>query len=172
MDLFLVRHGETNANANGIIQGWLETDLNQQGKLQAQNSAEQFNEDIDAIYSSDLKRAKQTADIFRKKYSSLPYFEDNRLRERSFGDAEGHHRDMHDWEVFWASRDTVSIPNAETLNEFSQRVQAFIDMLKESGFSKVLIVTHGGTINRFQDLTSANHQRIKHGNASITHIKI
>lgn len=172
MDLFLVRHGETGANKAGIVQGWLETDLNENGQAQARDAAKQFNEAIDVIYASDLLRARQTASVFREKYSLVPYFEDERIRERCFGDAQGNHRDEHDWEVFWVLSDEVSIPNAETLNEFSQRVQAFIDMLKESGYSKALIVTHGGTINRFQDLTSSNHQHVAHGNTSVTHIVI
>lgn len=172
MELFLIRHGETDANKDGIVQGWLDTDLKERGKLQAREAAEQFDENIDAIYSSDLKRATQTAEEFRKKYPNIPYFEDERLRERNFGDATGNHRDKHDWEIFWASSDTVSIPNAETLDEFNIRVQSLIEILKASGFLKVLIVTHGGTINRLQDLTSADHQHIAHTNASVTKITI
>ena len=172
MDLFLVRHGETDANAKGIVQGWLDTNLNERGHTQAQAVAEQFNEKIDAIYSSDLKRATQTAEAFRRKYPTVPYFEDEHLRERNFGDATGKHRDLHDWEVFWASVDSVSIPNAETLDEYSKRVQIFMDTLRESGFSKVLIVAHGGTINRFEDLTNEGHSHIAHENASVTHLVI
>ena len=74
MDLFLLRHGETDENTQGIIQGWMNTDLNEHGREQAQQAAEIFSEEIDAIYSSDLKRAVQTAGEFRKKYPTLPYF--------------------------------------------------------------------------------------------------
>jgi broad specificity phosphatase PhoE len=172
MDLFLVRHGETDANVNGIVQGWLDTDLNDNGKAQARKAAEQFGENIDAIYSSDLKRATQTADEFRKKYPGTPYFQDERLRERNFGDATGGHRAKYDWEVFWASSNTSSIPNAETLNEYNKRVQSFINTIRISGFLKVLIITHGGTINRVRDLTSDNYQYVVHSNASVTHILI
>jgi len=172
MELFLLRHGETDANADGIVQGWLDTNLSRRGRGQAQGAAKRFEQPIDAIYSSDLSRARQTAEIFRKKYPAIPYFEDSRLRERGFGDAEGTHRDKHDWEVFWASSDTVSIPNAEALSEFSRRVKAFMEMVRKSGFSNVLIVTHGGTINQLQDITSTNHKRKRPDNASITHITI
>ncbi len=172
MELFLVRHGETDANANGIVQGWLNTELNDKGKAQAREAAKQFDENIDVIYTSDLNRAIQTAHEFRIKYPDIPYFEDERLRERNFGDATGDHRDKHDWEVFWASNDTVSIPNAETLDEYNSRVQSFIDSLKTSGFLKALIVTHGGTINRLQDLTSIDYQHVSHRNGSVTKITI
>lgn len=172
MDLFLVRHGETHENANGIVQGWLDTELNKNGLEQARQSALSFNENIDVIFSSDLTRAKQTAAEFKIKYPHVPYFEDSRLRERNFGDASGKHRDKHDWESFWSLSDTTTIPNAETLNDYNARVQSFIASLKESGYLKPLIVTHSGTINRIQDLTSDNHEPSKHKNASVTQIHI
>lgn len=172
MDLYVVRHGETEANRTGIVQGWLDTDLNERGKAQVKEAAALFNEDVDAIYSSDLKRATQTADEFRDKYPSIPYFEDERLRERNFGDATGAYRTEHNWEQFWASNETVSIPNAETLDDYNERVESFIDTLKASGFMKVLITTHSGTINRLQDLTSTDHRHTTHGNASVTQIRI
>lgn len=172
MDLFLVRHGETQANADGIIQGWLDTELNEKGRQQARQSAVSFDMEIDAIFSSDLTRAKQTAAEFKKRFPDVPYFEDSRLRERNFGDAAGEPRDNHDWEAFWASSDSVSIPNAETLNDYNARVQAFITFLQGSEFLKPLIVTHSGTINRVQDLTGDNHEPSKHKNASVVHLHI
>jgi probable phosphoglycerate mutase len=172
MDLFLIRHGQTDANANGIVQGWLDTDLNEYGRSQACDAAREFNENLDAIYTSDLKRATQTANEFCKKYLDIPYFQDSRLRERNFGDATGSHRDDHDWEAFWASMDPISIPNAETLEEYNARVESFINSLKKTGFLKILIVTHSGTINRILDLTSDSYQHTTHDNASITRITI
>lgn len=170
MELFIVRHGQTDANINGIVQGWMDTKLNDTGLQQARAAAELFTESIDVIYSSDLTRATQTAHEFVKKYANVPYIEDDRLRERHFGDATGDHRDRHDWEVFWASYDTISIPNAESLKDYNKRVQSFIDMIKQSGYKKALIVTHGGTINRIQDLTSSNHVHVNYSNAAIVHI--
>lgn len=173
MDLYLIRHGETQENAEGVIQGWLDTELNANGRRQVQEAALAFDEPIDAIYTSDLKRATQTARYFRDKYPSLPYVEDVRLRERNFGEANGHKRDGYDWEVFWASSDTVSIPGAETLDVFSRRVQLFLDMLRKTEYKRILIVTHGGTINRIQDLTTVDsHSRVLHKNASITHVSL
>ena len=167
-----MRHGETDANANGIVQGWLDTDLNARGHAQADVAAEMFNEDIDAIYSSDLKRALQTAVKFRNKYSGIPFFEDARLRERNFGDAAGDCRDNYDWERFWSSSDGVSIPNAETLDEYNQRVWSFIIDIKSAGFKKVLIVTHSGTINRWRDLTTDNYAPVAHHNATVVRLSI
>lgn len=172
MKLFLVRHGETDANAQGIVQGWLDTDLNEKGLAQAIESAKNFNEQIDAIYSSDLKRARQTAAEFRKHHSSLPYFEDSRLRERSFGDATGTHRDNHDWDQFWASSTEVTIPNAEILNDFTKRVREFLDENKTKPYESILVVTHSGVLNRVQTILDENHIHHPHGNASILEVSV
>lgn len=172
MDLFLVRHGETQENADGINQGWLDTELNETGRLQAETAAKAFNEDIDAIFSSDLKRSVQTAEKFRQKYPDTPYFEDGRLRERNFGDAQGKRKDRQDWEVFWASNNTISIPNAETLNEFTKRVKEFIESIRELPYQRILIVTHGGTINRISHIINENHEFQDYGNASVTHLYV
>lgn len=165
-----MRHGETQANTDGIVQGWLDTTLNDKGVEQAKQAAALFNENIDVIYSSDLRRARQTAAEFRQKYPNVPYFEDWRLRERDFGDATGSHKDGFDWEIFWSSIDTVSIPNAETLDDLNERLLSFIEAIKASGYLRALIVTHGGTINRLQSLVTKDHNHIQHANASITHL--
>ncbi len=159
MKLILIRHGETQENADGIVQGWFDSRLNDTGKRQAKAAANKFIDDIDSIYSSDLQRCLQTAEFFKNKYSDTPFHEDKRLRERNFGDAQGTHKDLHDWEVFWASNDKVSIPNAETLDEYTNRVREFLDFLKEkhSINENVLIVTHGGTINRIFDILELNN---------------
>ena len=172
MELFLVRHGETDANAKHIIQGWLDMDLNVNGINQAQKTADSFTENVDVIYSSDLKRAAQTASAFRHKFPDIPYFEDKRLRERNFGDAVGYPRDKYDWDEFWSSPDNqVTIPNAETLNSFNERVKEFINDLKSSNYRRVLIVAHGGTINRLRHLV-AGEDYVQHDNASVTYLTL
>lgn len=172
MKLYIVRHGETDANAQGIVQGWLDTELNEKGISQAITSAKNFKESIEAIYSSDLKRATRTAQEFRNNYAMVPYFEDVRLRERNYGDAAGTHRDEHDWEQFWANEYTVSIPNAEILSDFTKRVNDFLEYLKTKDYKSVLIVAHGGVLNRVQSILDPNHTHHPHGNASILEITI
>lgn len=172
MRLYLVRHGETDANAQGIVQGWLDTDLNKNGVLQAIEAAKNFDKQIDAIFSSDLKRATQTAEEFRKHHLSLPYFKDSRLRERGFGDATGTHRNEHNWEEFWLSNTEVSIPNAEVLNDFTGRVRDFLDDIKTRSYDSVLVITHGGVLNRVQTILDENHTHYSHKNASILEVDI
>lgn len=154
MNLILIRHGETQENIDGIVQGWLNSELNENGKRQAKVAADNFNDSIDAIYSSDLKRCIQTAEYFKNRYPDIPFHTDKRLRERNFGDAQNTHKDLHDWEAFWSLADTVTIPNAETLNNFTLRVSHFLEHLRatHSNNESVLVVTHGGTINRILDI--------------------
>lgn len=172
MRLFIIRHGETNENAQGIVQGWTDTALNEKGLAQAAEAADNFNQDIEAIFSSDLQRATQTAEEFRKHYPTLPYFEDLRIRERDFGDAAGTHRDNHDWEHFWSAKDTTKIPNAETLNEFNDRIRDFLEYLKTKDYSKVLIVAHGGVLNQVHKILNPDYIRQSHQNASIIEVDI
>ncbi len=172
MKVYLVRHGETDENATGIVQGWLDTSLNEKGLKQARFIADKFNEDIEAIYSSDLKRASRTAHEFVLKYRNIPYTEDSRLRERNFGEASGTHRDSHDWEQFWSLNDSVSIEGAETLDEFTKRVSNFLDELKQKPYDSVLVVAHGGVLNRMQAILDPDHSHVPHKNASIIQIKV
>jgi broad specificity phosphatase PhoE len=172
MKVYLVRHGETNENAQGIVQGWLDTELNEKGISQAVKAAGNFNEPIEAIYSSDLKRAVRTAREFRNKYPDLPYSQDSRLRERNFGDAAGTYRDDHDWEQFWSVQDRSTIPNAEIILDFTKRVSDFLEELKAKDHKAVLVVTHGGVLNRVQMILDSNHVHHPHANASILEVII
>lgn len=172
MKIYVVRHGETNENASGIVQGWLDTELNDDGLAQARHAATSFNEIIDAIYSSDLKRATRTAQEFRKRYKDIPYYEDMRLRERNFGDAAGTRRDQHDWEQFWSVEDRSTIANAEVITDFTARVVDFLDEIESKPYRSVLIVAHGGVLNRIQAIRDPNHQHRSHTNASILEIDI
>jgi broad specificity phosphatase PhoE len=89
MRLLLLRHGETNWNSQGRCQGLTDLDLNETGAQQARETAWSLrNESIDAIYSSDLKRAFQTAGAVNK-YHDLGVTIDSDLRELNHGDLEG-----------------------------------------------------------------------------------
>lgn len=172
MKLYIARHGETDANAKGIVQGWLDTELNAKGLAQAAEAAKNFTGVVDAIYSSDLRRASRTAREFRNYHEDVPYFEDARLRERNFGDAAGTHRDEHDWEQFWSTEDSSTIANAEIITDFTARVVDFLEELKTKPYNSVLIVAHGGVLNRVQAIFDPTHTHHPHPNASILEVDI
>src|SRR3982751_2687844 len=87
--LHLVRHGETNWNRDGRIQGWSDVPLSDVGREQARELAADLAErPIGAIYSSDLRRAFETAEPLAQR-RGLPIRSSPALRERNFGANEG-----------------------------------------------------------------------------------
>ncbi|KAI0748488.1 phosphoglycerate mutase-like protein [Daedaleopsis nitida] len=88
--IYIVRHGETDDNRQGVIQGHLDTLLNAAGIEQAQLTADAL-EDVPfgAAYSSDLQRARKTAEIILEKHPGLPLQPTEALRERYLGDWQG-----------------------------------------------------------------------------------
>jgi broad specificity phosphatase PhoE len=87
--LLLVRHGETDWNAEGRLQGHTDRPLSDLGRRQARQLAgELASEELDAIYSSDLARARETAEIVGERLG-LPVVLDPDLREKDWGTWEG-----------------------------------------------------------------------------------
>ena len=89
MEILLTRHGQTEWNALGKLQGRQDIKLNEVGKEQALTTGEKIkNEKIDIIITSPLKRARETAEIINKQFN-VEIVEDDRLMERCYGDFEG-----------------------------------------------------------------------------------
>jgi uncharacterized phosphatase len=139
----LVRHGETEWNLIGKLQGRTDIPLNPTGIKQAEECSmflSDFNWDV--IIASPLKRAKQTAEIINIKLR-LPIFEKEEFLERAYGDAEG--MDME--ERLNRFPDGI-IPNQEDMHSLKQRVMEGINNINEKfPNKKVLLVAHGAVIN-------------------------
>ena len=89
MELYIVRHGKTEWNGKGRIQGWSDIELTDEGRAAARKTAEALKDlHIDAIYASPLKRAYETACILRGK-REMPVIKDERIKEVGFGVLEG-----------------------------------------------------------------------------------
>ncbi|XP_015576717.1 phosphoglycerate mutase-like protein 4 isoform X2 [Ricinus communis] len=90
-EIIVVRHGETEWNANGRLQGHLDVELNDAGRQQAALVADRLSKEhkISAVYSSDLKRALVTAEIIAASCGGLEVIKDADLRERHLGDLQG-----------------------------------------------------------------------------------
>jgi probable phosphoglycerate mutase len=144
-ELLLVRHGETDWNAEGKLQGHTDRPLNDYGRRQAQALAERLAGDsIDAVYASDLSRARETAEILGEKLG-LPVLVDPDLREKNWGNWEGLTSDerLHiefEGETSEAHRD-------RTLNAVQRIVERHPD-------GRVVVVTHGGSLRRIQAAVS------------------
>jgi broad specificity phosphatase PhoE len=154
LKLYLIRHGETDWNADGRIQGHTDVELNERGLEQARRLAARIPEEgaFEAIYASPLRRAYRTAELVGEALK-LPVTADARLLERSLGQLEG--LTMSDIqekfpEVYraWHQGGTrPHIPDEESRELFAQRTREFIrDVRAKHGDGRVLAITHGGTI--------------------------
>jgi probable phosphoglycerate mutase len=156
-EILLVRHGETDWNVEKRLQGHLDIALNAEGRRQASALGQiLLNEPIDAIISSDLQRAAQTAWAIAAPRGMTMQIEPA-LRERCYGALEGLLYDdiderYPDAYAAWCARDiNVRYPvgknDAETLAEFSLRaIEIVIRLAKQFDHKKIVIVTHGGVL--------------------------
>lgn len=157
--LILVRHGQTEWNRLGCYQGQSDIELNETGLKQAQQTAERLAvEKIDAVYCSDLKRARQTATIIASKHNMVgAIHESPLLREMNFGDYEGLTFDQMDPKfqlIFSAdpswrsSGPNVRAPNGESIADLAARIQKFTREILEihTTDETVLIAAHGGPL--------------------------
>lgn len=150
-NLFLVRHGEVDYNRQKIIVGSTDQPLNDLGRRQSEETAEKVgNLYIDILVSSDLKRAKETAEIIGKKIG-IPVIVDPVFRERNYGGIEGKKKeDLKKMYSEYISEKGKLIlenefPEAEPVNDFYNRVIKGIDnLLKRYPDKNILLVTHAG----------------------------
>ena len=152
MEIFVTRHGQTDWNVLGKIQGQTDIELNEIGKQQAQKTGELIkNEKIDLIITSPLKRAKETAQIINNNINTI-IIEDNRLMERRFGDCEGMNKtDIRELKKLHPEindicnyNKNVLYNNMETMKDFCDRVYEFLnEIIIKYNDKNILLVTHG-----------------------------
>jgi len=149
----LVRHGETEENLRGIHQGHFGGNLSEFGIEQAGKLAERLkNEFFDVIYSSDLKRAKDTAKIISK-FHKVELICDERLRERYLWNLQGIREE--DEMLLFPGLDKKTIyeqNDVETFENMYERVWKMFDELKSNYLWKsVLCVGHDQIDSKFID---------------------
>ena len=146
----LVRHGETDWNAQSRIQGQNDEPLNARGRAQAASLKERLaGETIHAVYASDLARAWETASLI----DAAPVMAEPRLREMHFGEWEGltyediQARDPDVLARWGAEVMDFTPPGGENLRRFAKRVGAVLGELAQKHEKEtVLIVAHGGSL--------------------------
>ncbi|MDR1934730.1 MAG: histidine phosphatase family protein [Candidatus Accumulibacter sp.] len=147
----LIRHGETAWNAELRIQGHRDMPLNETGLAQAEALARRLaGQRFDAIHSSDLLRARQTA-LPLARAQGLPIQLEAALRERNFGCCEGMTRE----EIPPAVAETLAarrfddvIPDGESLRQHFDRVSACLSRLARQYAGRIIaVVTHGGSLD-------------------------
>lgn len=141
LELWLVRHGETEANASRRISGWTNVQLTPNGIEQAKAVRPKLEGHcFDGVWSSDLQRAIDTANL-----AWGPAKVDARIKEMNFGNMENMYWEQAD-PVFTQSLlafESFAAPGGEDLLQFRRRLIHFIDELKNG---RHLIFTHGGVI--------------------------
>ena len=138
--LYLVRHGETVDNANQIMQGQTQGELNENGVQQAREFSEQWkNKEIDIILASDLKRSIDTACIIAEPHQ-LEVLTTPLLRERDWGSFTGRFIPDLKGEV-WPD-------DIETLENLLSRAGEFIAYVKQTFPGKKVLAVGHGIINK------------------------
>ncbi len=150
--VYLIRHGETDWNRDGICMGQLDIPLNDRGRRQAELTAERLSsESIDVIYSSDLSRVLETAQAIAARHGLEPLVRRD-LRELHYGHWQGYTREEVEIrfpEAFSVSATDMGFrPKAgESRVELHERaLRAFAEIVEQHRGQTVVIVTHGGVI--------------------------
>lgn len=180
--IYLVRHGQTEWNIKGKTQGHGNSKLTEKGKSQAMELADSMIKyPIDYIYSSDLGRAVETAEIISDKFN-LDVIETPALREMGFGKWEGLlikeiQEDYKDIYHTWRNQPHLAqIPGGETLEIIKERTDKFLTELNEKHDGKhIVLVTHSVTarVILLSVLNSGmeNIYRINQGNTALNIIE-
>lgn len=146
MRLILTRHGETEENKAGIIQGHLPGRLSKLGILQAKKVAKRLkDEEFDVIYSSDLARAVDTAKEVHKFHSHVPINFVKELRETFFGDWQGKSKK----ELGLNKHTMGKFPdNGESFEEMFVRARNFLDNVFAKHKGKTVLFSGHNGINK------------------------
>ena len=158
MEILLIRHGETAWNRERRMQGHIDIPLNDEGQRQARALGSALAaERPDAIWSSDLQRARDTAQAIADAHGMTPQLSES-LRERCYGAFEGmtyqeigerYPEAMRQWKARdLHARFPAGEREAETLHEFHQRCVAAASCIARShDGEKLVIVAHGGVLD-------------------------
>ena len=154
MNVYIVRHGETECNVKNICYGWYDCPINEKGISQAKNLGRFLkSKKIDKIISSDLLRARMTAELINNELG-LPIEFNSSFREINFGDWENvpviemRKIDPVNTKLWRKDCEKAIIPNGELFSDFFNRVSKGFDKVVEDNFDKnILLVAHGGAIS-------------------------
>ena len=182
--ILAIRHGETAWNVDTRIQGQLDIDLNDMGRWQAQRVGQALTqESVQAIYSSDLRRAFHTASVIAKALheQSLEVTPHVNLRERHFGHFQG--QTWADIEAqwpedarLWRGRDPDWAPESgESLSMLRERVARCVtEVARQHMGGQIVLVAHGGVMDVLYRLATGQDTRSPRtwqlGNAAINRL--
>lgn len=150
--IYVVTHPEATHHVDGVVGGWHDSDLTAQGLRHAEAIAQTLGRQLGGrnieVFSSDLLRARRTADAIATTLNTVPFL-DPRLREKSYGVAEGRQQSWLDERFIPppAVGDRMShdegIPGAETKAAFAERIYVAMAEMLSRPVEHIVIVTHG-----------------------------
>ncbi len=149
MKIYILRHGETALNSMGVMQGWRDEPLNENGrKLAVLTGRSLKGFQFDHCISSPLIRARETADIVLRESGNTTEVEtDDRIREINFGDHEGKSLSGAGEEGFLFYTDPfrfAGFPTGEKIQDVCNRTQSFLkELIAKDDGKTYLISTHG-----------------------------
>jgi 2,3-bisphosphoglycerate-dependent phosphoglycerate mutase len=150
LELWLVRHGETDWNAEGRVQGHEDIALNANGIAQGERLASRLNgQRFDAVYSSDLSRALETARSVAQKLEGRPSVRtDTRWREQHLGAAQGlTHDEITAQGITRPKTYLEAFAGGESRTQLLERVRdPLAELFAAHTGQRVLVVSHGGTL--------------------------
>ena len=150
IDLVYETHAVTLDNERGTATGWLPGELSEQGRQAARELGERRRDDgIDAVFSSDLRRAADTAEIAFAA-TAIPIHHDARLRECDYGELNG--QPVERVAATRLERIDVAFPGGESYMDVVQRTRDFLsDLLRDQDGDRIVVIAH-----------SANRWAIEH----------
>lgn len=156
-NIITVQHTQSVHHTNGMVGSWTDWDLTELGKQQADNIGRNLKSELEGkefiIYSSDLLRAKQTAEIVAKHFGVTPIFK-TELRERNLGKCCGK-------SVQWLREniecqektiDDRLFSDAESRRDEWNRLKPFFDSIMADDSENILIVSHGDLLSVFNSM--------------------
>lgn len=152
-NIYIIRHGQTDFNVRQVVQGrGVNSDLNDTGIQQAKLFFEAHKEiKFEVVYTSSLKRTWQTVDSFISK--KIPHLVRKEIDEIDWGIFEGveHHPDLqktyYDIISAWKNGNLdIKIEGGESAQDLANRLQPFVEELKNTKVQTILVCTHGRTL--------------------------
>lgn len=142
MNLYVMRHGQTNCNVERRYNCRLDEDINAKGIEQAEIAREKIKDlDIDLIICSPMLRTRHTCEIIN--VNNIPVIYDDRLIEREGGILTGKSTDEYYYKEYYNYYSTNVVEGLETLHDVFKRVNSLIDDIKINYKDKnILLITH------------------------------
>ena len=154
MKIYVVRHGQTDENANNIMQGrTINSQLNRRGIIQAQEVKNVLSDiKFDICFTSPLIRAWSTAMIIAG--DKVEIKQDDRLIERYLGELEGKERGTYDVSKYWDYKLNSNDKGVEPIRDILNRCEDFIKYLKENydKDANILIVSHSAIVKMIENI--------------------